>query len=334
MNSAQAFVALGKWIRSNDAELQHLIHQAANANPWFTPENVELAVKSVASQFLDERALKTWLSSYQDRKRSNRIVGLILAGNIPMVGFHDILCVLASGHRALVKLSDKDDLLIPALMQKIGEWYPDIVNRIEFVSRLKDFDAIIATGSNQSAAYFEKYFSKYPHIIRKNRNAVAVLTGNESGEELTKLGEDIFSHFGLGCRNVSKIYVPENYDFTGFLTVMNSFKHVIEHSKYRNNLDYHLAAAVISRQNYMSSDNLILLENVSISSKIGVLHYEHYDQLSSLESQLQKQHEQIQCIVAGESVMTLPSVRFGEAQRPALQEYADGVDTMQFLYAL
>jgi hypothetical protein len=335
MKMNEAFVQLGFWIDENDAELQNLVNSAVLENPWYTEKHVRQAITAIRNEFLEQKKLINWLEKY-DRLPPNKVfrVALILAGNIPLVGFHDLMCTLFSGHIAIVKLSERDRILIPGLINKMLTWCPDMNDRVIFSERLADFDAVIATGSNQSARYFEKYFGNYPHIIRRNRNSVAVLTGQETDDELRLLGNDIFSYFGLGCRNVSKIYVPVQYDFTGLLVILNEFKDLADHNKYRNNYDYHLATALINREAYMSNDCLLLLQNTSIASRVAVLHYEFYQSKEHLKTELIRHRDEIQCVVGNLSFYGVEVVPFGVAQCPQLDNYADGLDTMTFLGAL
>lgn len=334
MKTREALVRLGEWINTKDPLLEKIKGEASVKNPWFTETNLDHMLSAVSKDFLDGEKLDDWLKKYSGSENCpSKVVALILAGNIPLVGFHDVLCVMISGHKALVKLSEKDDVLLPGLIGKMGEWYPAVLDQIKFVERLVGFDAVIATGSNQSARNFQKYFAKYPHIIRKNRSSVAILTGRETKGELLNLGRDIFSYFGLGCRNVSKIYVPQAYDFVPLLTTLNYFNEVVNHSKYKNNYDYHLATAIINQQEYMSNDCLILLEEKSVASKVAVLHYEHYDDAQELMTELMNKDE-IQCVVSQIESANHSIVGFGKAQHPSLDDYADGIDTISFLQSL
>lgn len=336
MKTKEAFIRLGEWLGTDDSELNTLVADAANVNPWFTVDNINLALHSIQTHFLAPDKLESWLKRYSLEDGINRVqkIALILAGNIPLVGFHDTMCVLLSGHQALVKLSDKDNILLPALCNKMSQWCPELARSISFIDRLQNYQAVIATGSNQSATHFEKYFAKIPHIIRKNRNSVAVLTGDESDHDLKHLGIDIFSFFGLGCRNVSKLYVPSNYDFVRLLNVLNQFKAVVDHSKYRNNYDYHLATAIINQEQYMSNECMLLIENESVASKVAVVHYAYYDNAEKLNAELKLRKNEIQCIVGKVKLSDFERVEFGQAQQPELSDYADGIDVMEFLRSI
>lgn len=335
MTIKEAFVQLGKWIGEGDEELDKLVNKASVQNAWFTPENIAIMLSSIQKNYLEAHELDSWLGRYPERLPARPAkVAMILAGNLPLVGFHDLLCVLLSGHHALIKLSEKDDILLPGLLHKMEKWYPAIRERISIVDRIVHFDAVIATGTNQSAANFERYFSRYPNIIRKNRNSVAIITGNESSEDMKNLGNDIFSYFGLGCRNVSKLYVPQQYDFEPLVKELNSFKDVVNHSKYKNNYDYHLASALIGNQDYMSNDCLLLFEEASIASKVAVLHYGYYQSLDEIRVELMDHADGIQCVVGDVKLPPIEVIAFGQAQHPRLGDYADNIDTMEFLISL
>ena len=250
-----------------------------------------------------------------------------MAGNIPLVGFHDFLCVFISGHRQTIKLSSKDDILLKHLVQKMSEWEIIAGNYISFSEMLKGCDAYIATGSNNSARYFEQYFSKYPNIIRSNRTSVAVLTGKERPEELALLSDDIHMYFGLGCRNITKIFVPAEYDFVPLLKAFDRYKYFIDHHKYKNNYDYQLSIALMNNIYYMTNGSTLLIESDEIFSAISRLNYSFYDNAETVLKDLTG-NPNVQCI-AGHG-----GIAFGQAQSPGLQDYADGVDTMQFLLSL
>lgn len=321
-----------------DTELQAVMNRTFHHNAWFTIEQQENAIQSIAKSFLNRETIENWLSAYdlaQFARTPRRSVGLVLAGNIPLVGFHDILCTFLVGHKVLFKLSDKDKYLLPFLLSKlrvIDERTTPYFEQVE--GKLTNFDAIIATGSNNSARYFEAYFSTYPNIIRKNRNAIAVLTGAESREDLQLLGEDIFQYFGLGCRNVSKIYVPNNYDFNTLLEVTHEFSsRLVTYDRYKNNFDYQMTILLLNKAMFYQNGCLLLTENEGLASPISVVYYEHYKNLDNLTKYLEAKKNEIQCIVTKNALQigSLPCFGFGQAQCPAIHDYADGVDTIAFL---
>ncbi|AFD06029.1 acyl-CoA reductase [Solitalea canadensis] len=330
-DTVKTFASLGKVLFNPSDELNSLINSAEHYNTWFTPDYTKEAILAIARS-LSEENLSKWLSAYTDKwsQSDAKTVGLILAGNIPLVGFHDILCVLISGHKALIKLSSQDNKLIPYILKELIKINPIYADKFEFIERLNVFDAVIATGSNNSSRYFDHYFGKYPHIIRKNRNSVAVLTGNETPEDFNQLGKDIFWYFGLGCRNVSKLYVPNGYSFIKFFEGIESYKPIIYHNKYANNFDYNLTLLMMNRIKYYENNFLMLSENAGYASPISSLHYEFYEDEAALKQRLKDDAEQIQCVVSkgGSFGNSLP---FGKAQQPELWDYADGVDTMEFL---
>lgn len=328
-----AFKSLGSYLQSPDGALKHLIKTAHLSNGWFTAEETAKAVKGIATM-LNEEDLDLWLN-LETTDNQPKTIGLVLAGNIPLVGFHDILTVLASGHKALIKSSSQDKHLIPHLVNKLIEFEPEFIHQIEFTERLEGFDAVIATGSNNTSRYFEYYFGKVPHIIRKNRNSIAVLNGKETKEELYSLGRDILDFFGLGCRNVSKLFVPEDYNFSTFFESIEIHKNVVNHHKYCNNYDYNKSIYLINREKHLDNGFLLVKQDERLTSPLAVLFYEEYTSLSSLEERIAPLSEQIQCIVTGESLaLENQQVGFGESQQPKLWDYADGINTLEFLRSL
>ena len=311
---------------SNEEDWQEAKQKAFAENRWFIPQFVELSATTIAKNFLKPDSLQLLIDKYQvpDENPSPKKVGIVMAGNIPLVGFHDLLCVFLSGHIAMVKPSSKDEALVTHLVQKMEEWNSDAGNFIIIREMIRNCDAYIATGSNNTAKHFEYYFKKYPAIIRRNRTSVAILTGDESREELEKLADDVYQYFGLGCRNVTKIYVPRNYDFIPLLETFRKYDELSDHSKYKNNYDYNLAVHILNNQFYMSNASILLVEDKSPFSPISQLHYEYYNDIEELQRQLQ-QDESLQCIVSRQHIP------FGEAQQPRVCDYADGIDTMQFL---
>ena len=306
-----------------------LIALSQSHNNWFTPENVHFSISSW-SDALTENNLNQWLSSYNFIEKEPKNVGLILAGNIPLVGFHDFLSVLISGNNVLVKTSSKDDYLIKFLAKYLIALDNRFNEKITFVEdKLENYDAVIATGSNNKARYFEYYFKNKTSIIRKSRNSVAVLTGKETSEEMTLLSEDVFRYFGLGCRNVSKIFVPKNYNFDAFFNGMYAQKDVIYYEKYANNYDYNKAVFLMSNFQLLDNEFLTIKEDTSHASPISSVFYEYYEDINKVKARLQQDAEMIQCVVSNGIIEN--SVYFGNTQKPNLWDYADNVDTLDFL---
>jgi len=313
-------------------EFLDLIKLSQSHNGWYTPEQVYFAVNSWAEALTKEN-LNQWLSKYNLENIEPKTVGLILAGNIPLVGFHDFLSVLISGHKVLVKTSSNDQHLLPFLAKYLISVEPKFSEYITFVEgKLENFDAVIATGSNNTARYFEYYFKDKPSIIRKNRNSVAVLNGKESKEDFLGLGEDIFRYFGLGCRNVSKLFVPKDYKFDTFFEGIFEFQDVIHYEKYANNYDYNKAVFLMSNFKLLDNGFLTIKEDSSYSSPISSVFYEFYDNLEDLKTRLENEKEQIQCIVSKGFLEN--SIPFGKTQKPELWDYADNVDTIAFLSSI
>ena len=307
------------------------INRAIEYNGWFTKENVLYAFNSW-SNLLNNNNLNTWTSSYSLSNIKPKNVAIIMAGNIPLVGFHDFLSVLVSGHNVIVKQSSNDRQFLPFIAKYLEKVAPEIQGKITFTEeKLNNFDAVIATGSNNTARYFDYYFGKHPHIIRQNRNSAAILTGKESPEELFLLGEDIFRYFGLGCRSVSKLFVPKGYNFDPLFKAILPYSDVLNYKKYENNYDYNKAVYLMSLFKILENGFLMLKEDSSYASPIATLFYEYYDDLESLHQKLNSDKEFIQCIV-GNTIEN--SVIFGKTQKPQLWDYADGIDTMRFLETL
>ncbi len=330
-----AFVALGQRLTNllldpaQTDELAELTARARNNNPWFDAANVRAALEGVAF-LLREQPLRQWAARYRPEPAAARQVGVVMAGNIPLVGFHDALCVLLSGHRLLAKLSSDDTLLMRWILDELVRLEPRFADQLQLVERLNAADAFIATGSDNTARYFEYYFGKRPHIIRRNRTSLAVLTGRETPHELGLLGEDIFRYYGLGCRNVSKVYAPAGYDFPLLLDALQPWHRVLEHNRYQNNYDYNKSIMLVNRVPHLDSGFLLLTESTQLVSPISVLHHGSYTNEVDLVDQLTDVAAQTQCIVSagGQYPGSFP---FGKAQEPGLADYADGVDTMAFL---
>lgn len=329
----EAFSALGSYLLEDEKSLNDLIIRAKVQNPWFTPENIKSAFQALEKN-LDKELLENWLSTYSTNFDGfrDKTVGLVLAGNIPMVGFQDILCSLITGFNVQIKLSSDDKIMIPYVLQKLIEIEPAFQRQISFVERLKDFDSIIATGSNNTSRYFEYYFKNVPHIIRKNRNSIAILSGNESQEDLIALGHDIFDYFGLGCRNVSKIYFPKRYRYASFFEGIECFHDIANHFKYHNNYDYNKSIYLVNGDEHLDNGFLLLKKDERLASPLAVVYFEEYSDLNELSSILNDKSEEIQCIVSNINMEnTFSLIPFGQTQTPKLTDYADKVDVIDFL---
>lgn len=325
-----ALKTLGQFITNPTHDLTAIIESAQHHNAWFTPEEVKKSLLSFG-EMLNENDLEHW---YKDIKITNspKKIGLILAGNIPLVGFHDVICVLAAGNIAMIKMSSSDDKLLPAIIKQLINIEPSIANHIEYVERLKDFDAIIATGSNNSSRYFDYYFGKVPNIIRKNRNSIAILNGHETSAEIENLGHDIFDYFGLGCRNVSKIYVPKGYDMKNLFEPLEKYQGIINHFKYNNNYDYNKSIYLVNSVKHLDNGFLLVKEDASFTSPLAVLFYEEYDSVAEIEKLIEKESENIQCVVSNLDLnLKKGKIAFGQSQHPKLWDYADDVNTIEFL---
>jgi hypothetical protein len=320
---------LGDYLTENTDEYQAVKERANRENAWFIPEFIDLASKNIADNFLTNDKLQSWANNYpiKDVPSQQKNVGVVMAGNIPLVGFHDLLCVFISGHKITIKASSKDEILVKHLVNKLIKWNASVSELISFAEQLKGLDAYIATGSNNTSRYFEYYFGKYPHIIRYNRTSVAILDGSESSKELEMLADDICVYFGLGCRNVTKLYVPRDYDFVPLIASLKKYNHFPDYHKYKHNYDYHLALLMMSNKFYMTDGATILTENPSPFTPVSQVHYEFYENKDEVVSQL-KENKDVQAILGH------GYTGFGEAQQPSLNDYADGIDTMAFLVSL
>ncbi|MFM1794669.1 MAG: hypothetical protein RL642_1054 [Bacteroidota bacterium] len=319
---------LGEYLLEETEVYQEIQQRAWAENKWFTPAYVSLAGKAIAKEMLEPTILLNFASTYQlpDTLQQPKTIGLVMAGNIPFVGLQDLICVFLAGHQLKIKLSSKDTVLTKHILQFLTQQSPEFAAWMSIEEMLKDCDAYIATGSDNSARYFEYYFSKYPHIIRKNRTSIAILNGSESMEELDKLADDVQLYFGLGCRNVTQIWVPKDYDFIPLLNAFRKYDHYKDHDKYKNNFDYQLTIAIMNNRFYMSNDSIVLLEHPSPFSPISQLHYQFYDHVDEVTKTIDK--DKIQCIV-GKGF-----IPFGGAQQPKLTDFPDGVDTLDFLKKL
>jgi len=323
-------VKLGVYMQQDSGPWLAAKEQAFRNNGWFLPEFINRSVHNIATAFLQESVLNNWAASYphlEATDREPRLTGLVMAGNIPLVGFHDLLCIFISGHKCLIKASSKDETLIQHLVAQMISWEPEVAAFIRFSTLLKGCDAYIATGSDNTAGYFDYYFAKYPHLIRRNRTSVALLTGNETADELSALADDVCLYFGMGCRNVTKVYVPEQYNFEPLLQALKKYDYLADVHKYKNNYDYNLALYLLNNRFYMSTPAVLLVEEAALFSPVSQLNYAFYENRSNLAGALVN-NPSVQCIVGHHCIP------FGNAQSPAVDQYADGEDTLAFLLSL
>lgn len=334
----EAFVQVGNFIerhyQNTPREDEKQLHEGLNNvielahayNNWFIPQFVESSLLNIGT-ILDQNSVSGFAQSLQTTQQ--KTVAVICAGNIPMVCFHDILCVLLSGHNLLIKLSDDDKILPPFFLKLLVHYAPEFESSILFSpAKLANFDAVIATGSNNTASHFQYYFSKYPNIIRKNRTSVAILTGKETNDDLKNLGMDVFQYFGLGCRSVNKLLVPANYSFNQFFESIVDFGYVVNNKKYGNNYDYHRAIYLLESLPFLDNNFVMLRESSDLHSPVGVIYYQYYSHPSEIEKYLKENENQLQCIV-GQGY-----VPFGYSQQPVITEFADKINTLDFLVNL
>ncbi|MEQ9441313.1 MAG: acyl-CoA reductase [Cyclobacteriaceae bacterium] len=332
----RVFASLGTVLKNlSEREQAEIVTRAQSENSWFTKESI-MAAKQGLEQYLNEEKLRRWTAGLPPQPASVKKIGLVMAGNIPWVGFHDFLTVLISGQHVLAKPSAQDTFLMKYVANIITELEPQFEPYITFIDKLNTAEAIIATGSDNSARYFEYYFSKYPHIIRKNRSSVAVLTGHESGEELQALGQDIFQYFGLGCRNVSKIFVPEKYAFPPLFEAIQPYETVANHHKYNNNYDYNKSIYLVNREPFLDTGFAMFRQSDQLVSPISVVYYETYQNQEDLQQKLVRNEPKMQCVVAKQPLYPNQTnqVSFGKAQQPELWDYADEVNTLEFVQSV
>jgi hypothetical protein len=338
----ESFVKLGNFLQEftedknidsvNFKKFSDIIQNDHLYNPWFTEENIRKAVGAIANS-LQESNINKWVSDYPELNsiKEPKRIGVVTAGNLPLVGFHDFISVLISGNIFIGKLSSKDNRLLRFIADFLIDANPEFENRIFFEEKqLTGFDAIIATGSNNTSRYFEYYFAKYPHIIRRNRNSIAILTGIETREQLKLLADDIFQYFGLGCRNVSKLFVPEGYNFDAFFESINQYQHLYQHNKYANNHDYNRSVYLMNQTLHFDNGFVLLKEDIQMASPIAVLYFEYYRNIDYVNQFIDVNKDQIQCVVS-ESEQIKDAIPFGKAQQPELWDYADNIDILKFL---
>jgi len=332
----KSMIDLGSLLISKGGIPDEVARRAKVVNPWFTQENIQKSILEISESYLNEDKLKEWLGHYLkiNSYNSTKRVGLLLAGNIPLVGFHDILCTYLAGHQSKIKPSERDTIVLDYLIEQLISLDSRNEAYFEKVERLSDYEAVIATGSDSSGRYFKKYFSHVPHIIRMNRNGVAVIYNDTTDQALAQLGGDIFSYFGLGCRNVSKVYLEEGFDVQRIFKGIEKHRDIIHHHKYKNNYDYNFAMYLLNKEDFLTNDFIVFRQHKDIGSRIAALHYENFSDQTTLQSQLNSSRDQIQCVISDRPIEGFNIFDFGKAQMPDLMDYADGVDTMKFLLSL
>ncbi|MGK7396818.1 MAG: acyl-CoA reductase [Candidatus Cyclobacteriaceae bacterium M3_2C_046] len=328
-----AFIRLGERLNNlSDNEKEMIYSQARAHNGWFTRESIDKALEGIC-HYVDAQNLNFWLKNYEIELKPAQSIGLVLAGNIPLVGFHDFLCVILSGHNVMAKLSHQDPFLLKYIIDQLIDIEPGLAEQINLVERLKQMDAVIATGSDNTSRYFEYYFGKYPHIIRKNRTSLAILTGKETKAEIIGLGHDLFDYFGLGCRNVAKIFLPQSYSILELLPQLAAFEPIIANNKYANNYHYHRAVFLVNRIEHLDSGFVLWRQQEDLFSPTGVVYYDHYTDIEQVKTYKKLYLDKIQCTTSHHPEIE-DKIPFGTAQQPGLADYADGVDTMKFLLQL
>jgi len=327
----RALVKLGEWIKSKPDKLSLAKLKSERANSWFTQHEQDRALNALANHFLEEELLSDWVQRYPQLSKNPKIIGLIFAGNLPLVGFHDWLSVFLSGHHAHIKLSSKDEFLFPVLMEFLFDIHPEWEDEIAIVDQLKTIDAVIATGSNNSNRYFEYYFGHLPHVFRGHRNGIAVLPENVSNLDLEKLGDDVFAYFGLGCRSVSMCLFPHNFNKIRLFEAWEDYQFLRNHSKWDNNYRYNYSVYSLNQEPFLTDGTLILKRSEQIASRIACLHFKSYNSKEELRSFVSQNLDRIQVITGRDSFPNVDTVDFGKSQEPKLTDYADQIDTMEFL---
>lgn len=329
----ESLVRLGEKMKEQNPARNQVFQKALLANPWFEEREIQRMIDSIVTQYLSSEKLLNWLEAYPTDGKANQNIGLIAAANIPLVAFHDLLCIWISGNSALLRCSERDKVLyvwILELLKSISHPF-----QTQIVDQIKNYDAIIATGSDQSSKQFIKYFSHVPHIIRSNRNSVAILTGSETESDLIELGADIFYYFGLGCRNVSKIFIPKSYEFHNlFESLENNYSYLNDNQRYKNNYDYRLALSLMNSNKFYQTKNAIFIEDSRLQSAISCIHFEYYENIGELNFKIIESENKIQCIVGNTKLENKTIYPFGKAQQPELDDYADGINSLHFLSIL
>ncbi len=323
---------LGNHLDESNEKLDAIIQKSYLYNKWFTIENTQLALQAIRQELLDKNKLQAWAAQYNiSENKTPQKVGIVLSGNIPLEGFRDILNVFIAGHHSIIKLSEKDEYLIPYFISILKEIQAESAAYFPIAERIKGIDSVIITNVNDSTRYYETYFGKYPNIIRKQRASVAILTGNETEEDWKKLGIDVFRFFGMGSRNVAKLYIPKDYDLAPLLEFWKRFEHLIHHDKFKNNFDYNYSLILMNGLPHISNGIILMQEDEEIHARTAMLYYEYYDDLPALTRKLQAHKDEIQSIISNQNIENLKTVPFGKTHYPTLNDYPNDIDTMEFL---
>lgn len=331
----EALVYLGGILQLKEEELIATQQISKSKNSWFTLENSDRALHNLVSNFLQKEKLELWAKHYEVPKISpQKNIGIIMSGGFPLAGFQDLICTFISGHHAKIKLSADDKFLIPHFIKIIKSEFPEVENYFTFVERMTDFDAIIANGNRDSIKVFETYFTTFPNIIRKNKFGIAVLREKESKEDLAKFGEDIFHYFGLSSRSVSKIYIPENYDFVPLMEATHEFNNIVLTNKYKNNFDFNYTLQIINKMDYKANGCIMIIEDEALQSRVAMLHYEVYKDENHLNDLLDGKSSETQHIISNNTFTNFKNKNFGEANVIELNDYENGIDVMDFLKRL
>lgn len=330
----EAASMLGKKLSHQSFKMAEARIKASQANIWFSESNIKSALKNIATEYLNQDKLHDWVSNYPVNDDKSKTIGIVAAGNIPLVVFHDVLATFIAGHRCMIKLSQKDEILLPALIDEFIATDKRVAPYFEFVERIKEVDAVIATGSDNSSRYFHYYFDKYPNIIRKSRIGMGIITGEETDDDLMALGHDVFLYFGLGCRNVSSLRVPRNYNFGRLLKLWEAFSAVRDNHAYNNNFDYNYTLYIMNNVPHLSNNVILFVENENLVSRLATINYQYYEDLDVLVKNILPKRDQLQVLVCHKNIKGLDTILPGQSQCPGLMDYADGVDTMKFLTSL
>jgi len=315
-----------------DEAFETMVIGAGQQNPWFTEKEIDRSIEAILAGYLDETSLVKWLMRYPVQDcNPHQSIGIVAAGNIPLVVFHDILCAFASGCHACIKLSEKDQVLPSRWLDRVKELSPNHFS-FERVTTMPAVDKYIITGSSLALDHYHKYLKGKPAILRGHRNSIAVLNGSESDEALCRLGEDVFSYYGLGCRSVTKLYLPLHFDIRKLIETWESkYSYLTDLNVYYRNYEYQKAIKLVNRIPFLDGGFALFEISHSIAPAISTVYYEYYNDLDDLHFKLEDHKGKIQCVCSDLVLDGWVTHAFGSAQTPCLWEYQDDLDTMEFL---